>query len=75
MYFYISIFLLFILILWICGYESLYMTPRRTTNVYTLTPTKRLSSLTELAQMWYQPIGYILNPEFGPFISEKQLYQ
>lgn len=38
------------------GYEKL------STNVYTFTPQVRESTCSDIAQMWWQPVSYILNP-------------
>ena len=45
-------------------------TPALVTNVYTMTPQKRSSTPSEIAQLWWQPIAYI----FTPYISMPVFY-
>lgn len=44
--------------------EGLWPPRPLVTNVYTITPNARLSTPTSVAQMWWQPVSYILNPFF-----------
>jgi hypothetical protein len=56
------ILLVLIFILFNLSSEQLLGTPSMHTDVYTITGNKRLSTESNVAQLWWQPVSYILNP-------------
>lgn len=56
------IFLFFIIVLLVILF---YKREKLSTQVYTFTPTERRVDYSDIAQFWWQPVAYILNPLMG----------
>ena len=60
----ITIYIILLIIIFVILRKEYLMTPALSTNVYTFTPEMRSSTCSEIAQMWWQPVSYILNTTF-----------